>query len=394
MKKLILLICFSIVLTTMVSCESQSVTSNETTPSPQTELKDDIKPKSSIEDLLASKNPILKVKLLNDGSYGTTQYFTSRVIEMLKRNVQIDSANIAAYTYDLKLCFDGYKDICVNTKDGQFWFDEDNKLYAIGSWTNYFDRCILKNINGETLLCSFEKDIIKQRSFLDIDSDGEFDDIQLYYDGDIRLKVKNEDIPVMLAASEDAISSIVPTHQYTCDLLIKEDAAKKQYNFLVGMTYIFTNKYGSTSWLSCYNYKNGELKEIWSSESELQKEITAKDYKSNTLTVDIDGHGSDKKIVLDQEQKELIKSYINMCKNDNEAFRWKDMSFEIHIIPQYAFYDYDKDGEDELLTRGVVCCGNVIILDSLISIYKFGADQITLKDSFFSSYNSSLDDIF
>lgn len=392
MKKLILLICVSIILTTMVSCENHSDTSNSTPR--QAELQVDIKLKSSIEDLLASKNPILKVKWLNGGSYGTTQYFTSRVIEMLKRNVQIDCANIAAYTYDLKLCFDGYKDICVNTKDGQFWFDEDNKLYAIGSWINYFDRCNLKEVNGETLLCSFEKDIIKQRSFMDIDSDGQFDDIQLYYDGDIRLKVKGEDVPVLLAASEDAISSIVPSNQYTCNLVIKEEASKKHYGFLVGITYEFTNKYGSTSWLSCYNYKNGELKEIWSSESERQKEITAKYYKNNNLTVDIYGHGSGKKIILDQEQKELIKSYINECKNDNEAFSWKDMSFETRIIPQYVFYDYDKDGEDELITRGVVCCGNNIILDSLMSIYEFGADQITLKDSFFSSYNTSLDNIF
>lgn len=395
MKKLILLICVSIILTTMVSCESQSDTGNKATPSMQTALKNDIQLKSSIEDLLASENSILKVKWLNGGSYDTTQYFSSRVVEMLKRNTPIDSSNIAAKTYDLQLCFDGYKNICVNTKDGEFWFDEGSKVYSISSWTNYFERCILKEVNGEILLCSFEKDIINQHSFLDIDSDGKFDDIQLYYDGDIRLKIKNEDIPVMLAASEDAISSVIPSNHYTCNLIIKEDAAKKHYGFLVGITYEFTNKYGATSWLSYYNYQNGELKKIWSSDSELQKNILVKDYRNGTLTVNINNHSNDNKIVLDKEQKEALQSYINDSKKNDGAFSLKDIYFESLIIPRYILHDYDKDGEDELITRMYVVGGpGLAIGDSLISVYKFGADKIVLKDSFFSSYNSSLNDIF
>lgn len=231
MKKLILLICVYIVLTIMVSCESQSVTSNKSTPSMQTELQDDINLKSSIKDLLASENPILKVKWLNGGSYGTTQYFTSRVIEMLKRNAAIGPESTVGNTYDLKLCFDGYKDICLNTKDGQFWFDKDNKVYGIDSWTNYFDRCLLKEVNGKTLYCSFEKNLLQQHSSMDLDADGECDDVQLYYDGDIRLKVKNNDVPVMLGVDQNAISSIVPSNQYTFNLLIKEDSVKNNMGF-------------------------------------------------------------------------------------------------------------------------------------------------------------------
>lgn len=53
---------------------------------------------------------------------------------------------------------------------------------------------------------------------MDVDNDGDADDVLLYYDGDIRLKVKDSDVPVLLAASRDAVSSNIPSNQFICNL--------------------------------------------------------------------------------------------------------------------------------------------------------------------------------
>jgi len=176
---------------------------------------------------------------------------------------------------------------------------------------------------------------------------------------------------------------------------MKEDPYNNKYQFLVGITYSFTNKYGSTSWLSCYEYKNGSLEKTWSSDNELRLKIKAVDYKKGILIVNISRQENLKKIVLNDEQKEAVQKYKKYLEDKNETFSWQDITFESYITPQYKFYDYDNDGQDELITYSVVQGGPCLSLGDLyFSIYRFTYSGITLEDSFFGSCNKTFEEKF
>ena len=397
MKRIYTICCVLALVTVLTGCsQSDHVKLDATVHTPQTQLKNQIKLKDNVKDLVNQNNVNLKIQQRNGSFYRATQYFTVRVIEMLKRFSPINQIENDQKTYDLKLSFEGYEDICMNSQIGLFWFEGESQIYGIDSWPDkYWNRYILKEINGEIMYSSFERDIIEQHSYIDVDKDGKFDDVLLYYDGDIRLKVKDFDVPVLFGVNQEAISNIVPSNQYNCNLYIKEDPANNSYQFLVGITYSFTNKYGSTSWLSCYEYSNGTLEKTWSSDKELHQEIKAADYKNGILTVNISGQENPKKIILNDEQKEAMQKYRKSLEDKNEKFSWLDITFESYIMPQYKFYDYNNDGENELITYSVVQGGPYLCLvDLYYSVYEFTSGGIALKDSFFASYNKSRDKVF
>ncbi len=352
--------------------------------------------KDNIKDLVTQNSVCLKIQQRNGNCYKAAHYFTTRVIEMLKRFNPINQMENNQTTYDLKLYFEGYKDICMNSQTGLFWFVGENQRYGIDSWSEeYWKRYVMKEINSEIMYSSFEKNIMKQNSDIDVDNDGKADDVLLYYDGDIRLKVKDSDMPVLLGASRDAVSNIIPTNRYICNLFIKADSVNTVYQFLIGITYSFTNKYGSTSWLSCYEYKNGTLDKTWSSDNVLGQEIKTTGYKNGVLTVKINGLKDTKEIILNDEQKEEMRKYEKDLKDKNEKFSWQDITFQSYDMPQYRFYDYDNDGEDELVTYSVVQGGPcLLITDLYYSVYEFTSDGIALKDSFFGSYNKTISKVF
>lgn len=394
MERIYSLGCILALITLLTGCSQNGyVKSNAAVHTPQTQLQNQIKLKDNVIELVNQNNVTLKVQQRNGNCYKAAQYFTVRVIEMLKRFSPINQMENGQKTYDLKLCFEGYKDICLNSQTGLFWFEGENQVYGVDSWSGeYWKRYVLKEINGEIMYSSFERDIIEQNSYMDVDKDGKADDVLLYYDGDIRLKVKDSDVPVLLGANQDAVLSIVPSNQYNCNLFIKEDLVNNRYQFLVGITYSFTNKYGSTSWLSCYEYKNGTLEKTWSSDNELKREIKATDYKDGILTVNISGQKNPKKMILNDEQREAMQKYKKSLEDKNEKPSWQDIAFVLLIMPQYRLYDYDNDGEDEIITYFVVQGGppSLCIGDVYYSVYKFTYGGIALQDSFFGSYNKAL----
>ncbi|MCR4434753.1 MAG: hypothetical protein QHH06_04035 [Clostridiales bacterium] len=392
MKKLLSLCCILISLILLTGCQMV----NTAVPALQTQSREQKELKDSMSDLAGEKNPELKIKRLNGGNYKATPYFAARVVEMLERNSPLEQGMADPTSWDIKLSFAGYKDICMDTQNGRFWFDGENRMYGIDQWSDrYWNRCVLKEINGEVMVASFERDIIEQSCSMDVNGDGKNDDVELYYDGDIRLKIKDEDLPVLLAANGDAISSIAPGNQYICHLYIRKDPTKKRCQFMAGITYSFTNKYGSTSWLVCYQYQDGKLEKTWSSDGELQREIKVGDYQNGALTLHIGGQKAAKKILLDRDEMSVLQNYKKDLESKNEKFDWDKISFLFLIMPQYTFYDYDKDGEDELITRTIVGGGPCLSIgDSLYSIYEFTGEGIILKDSFFGSYNHTLTGLF
>jgi hypothetical protein len=112
---------------------------------------------------LGQNNAILKIKQRDGNYYKAAQYFTVRIIEMLRRFSPINQIEDHQKACDLKLSFEGYKDICMNSQTGMFWFEGESQIYGIDFWSDYWNRYIMKEINGEIIYSSFERDIIKQR---------------------------------------------------------------------------------------------------------------------------------------------------------------------------------------------------------------------------------------
>ncbi len=348
--------------------------------------------KNNLTDLLNEKAPQLKIKIGNGSSFKATQYMVGRILEMFNRTIPAPTADKSEkIECDVKLSFDGFEDIDLNSKTGHFWFDGESTSYTIDSWSDqYFKRIMLKEIDGQVMYDSFEKDILQQNTMTDVDSDGTPDEIKLYYDGDIRMKVKDQDIPVVFGAISNAVSSNVPSCRYACNLSIKGNP--NLYQFLIGIEFAFVNKYGSSSIIKSFQYENGQLKEAWSSENELKKEIKVRNLNGNNLEIILGDKLRTMK--LDNDEMSYLKDYMNSCKENNTEFNWDNVGFYFPLTIQNVRLDYNNDKVDELVTKTALSSGSIGIKDILFSVYTFTDEGLSLKDLFFASSNNSLEKLF
>lgn len=371
----------------LVSCSNKI--DSEETPEITKELKD------NINELFSESNLRLKIKQSNAKYHSATSEFTLRILNKLKENrVYTPYVDINDINYDIVLKFDGYKEIFLNTDEEIFWFDDANEIYEMNNWsTKFWNRYILKEVNGEILYHSFEKDVI-ERTYIDVDNDEELDDVSLYYDGDIRLKVKDTEVIFMPDVEEEMISSLIASNTLESHLYIRSNEKDNSIRFLVGSTYSHTNKYGTTSWLTYYEYKDGIINKEWDSEDILSGEIIVHDYKDDILKVYITSYDLLIDVKLTQEEIEELTQYINYLDENNKSFIGKEDYLFFAVMPQYKFYDYDNDGEDELITRSYIRGGAAGITDNLISVYTFTGEGVVLKDVFLGRDNNELADIF
>lgn len=217
--------------------------------------------------------------------------------------------------------------------------------------------------------------IINKVDKVDIDEDETYDNIILFFKDGVRLKVKDRVILVLDVEDEKQIFDSIHSDQYIFNIYTSGN------KILVGYTYHFTQKYGSTSQLKCYEYASGELKEIWSSLKELDRRIIIDNYNEANNCINVSIANEKKKIVLDNEDEQ---NYLGFTKRLKEAGRSK-FEMEFRIIPEYVFSDIDKDGNKELITRSVVTFGACPITEAYYSVYKFSGKGIEKLESWFGS---------
>lgn len=206
----------------------------------------------------------------------------------------------------------------------------------------------------------------------DVDNDGIYDEVMLYFDDEVKIKVKNSEVTVLSGVSYNQIFDSIISDQYICEIYVKGN------KILIGIAYSYTNKYGSTAELYCYEYKNEELEVIWSSQKELEKNILIRDYeeKNNTINVLIDGEK--KKIVLDDEDEE---SYISFTKHLQES-GLTQFEMEFRLITDYTL---TNPNYDEIVTRAVVIFGACPITETYYSVYTFSEEGMKKIESWFGS---------
>lgn len=228
--------------------------------------------------------------------------------------------------------------------------------------------------------------IINQVQAVDVENDGLSDDVFLfYYDNYIVLQVKDGYEKLVIVDNEDQLFGDNLGDHYNCNLYVKSNKV------LVCITYEGTNKYGSTSWIYCYEHQDGNLNRIWDSEELLKRNVFIDDYDDKDNIIKVVVGDAKKEMVVDEEDEEMFLAFINsLLDNGNES-----PEFSFSITPSYIMYDYNNDNVDELVTRTVVPFGACPITGHYITIYEFSDKGIIELDSFFSSSNPKLtQDIF
>ncbi|MBO8155441.1 MAG: hypothetical protein H0Z32_03175 [Bacillaceae bacterium] len=321
--------------------------------------------KTGLNHLLQEESYLLSVQQKGGKPYPATDEFTSLILEILKRG-EITEHNEPLANYDVAFMFEGFQPIFFSIEQKKFSFN-DGKVYRLTQWNKkQWSRYILKEINGEVMYDTFEKDILKQTTIADVNEDGEDDHVALYYNGDLRLKVHDADVMVMPDLTEHAISSIIPSHQFQHDLKIKDQ------RFLVGTTYHFTNKYGSTSFLDVFRYEDGQLIREWSSE-DLSDVFEIKAKEGQVLHIEDTHNGELVKISLQEHDQKLLETKEKLDKE----------YFYVQHVTNYKFYDADRDGEEEVIVLIHAGHSTSQFSKSLFQIYDFNQNGIQYQKSVF-----------
>lgn len=341
--------------------------------------------------LISQEAPELRIKQTGGSYYPATEAFTERLLAELKNYSLEEGQQDAGKNSDVVLSFKGYQNINLNSKEGYFWFENEQQVYRITGWSSVlWDRYVLKEIDGQITYYSFEKDILG-RSFINLYQETEADKVLLYYDGHIRLQVKDKAVTVLSYIEEDWIESLIASNQIVNQLYIKENPEDRKSLLLVGSTYSHTNKYGSTSWLSCYEYDGKELKEIWNIAKMLSSVIKVKAYDNGILTLEIKELGKELKIKLTQDEISNLDDYLKSLQLAGEKFIGKEDYEFFAAMPRYKFLDYNCDGNEELVASLYMRGGAPGITENIYFIYDFTKEGIKLVDVLPARENLKID---
>jgi len=337
---------------------------------------------NNIDSLISNKTSELRIKQGEGQFYNTSKEFRERIQEKLSNYKNVESNEEFNSDYDLILKFDDYEQLFFNTENGFFWFEDSEIFYEAEKWNKeLWNRHILKEIDGEIIYHSFGRDIIEQMSYIDLDQDNSFDDkIILYYDGDIRLQVKEIDVGILADIEPDIVESKIPSNMIESHLYIQENERNNSYMITAGSTYSFVNRIGSLSWIRSYLYKDNKLVELWNSEDVVLSKIIVKDLKEDVLTLYIENLNTDIGIKLTPDEKSNLKEYLESLEEINEEFIGMEQYEFFSGITQYAFYDYNKDGKEELMINLYMRGGASGITRRIVSIYDVSGEEVKFLD--------------
>lgn len=211
----------------------------------------------------------------------------------------------------------------------------------------------------------------------DVNHDGNLDEILLYYnDEQVLLKINDATTVIMKVDNREQVFANNSSDHYSCELNVNGSSV------VVGVTYAYTNKYGSTSWINSYTYESNEIKKVWSSDDLLKKTIHIDHYDKEKKIIYVKCDNVIKEMVLDDVSEKTFMKYTTfLLDNDSEL----EMNFRIN--PEYKIIESGNTKNDNLIIRTVTAFGACPINDIYISIYELTSEGIVEVDSFFSSFD-------
>lgn len=237
-----------------------------------------------------------------------------------------------------------------------------------------------------SLTCCENKKIIKQVENVDIDGDGVYDSIMLYYKDGVILKVNNTELFIYEVDIDQIFDDVTP-NRYECKQVFDIYINK---NKILIASIVATNKFGTSSTLNCYEYSSGKLNEIWSSDEELNKSIIVESYQKDKNCINVLVGEKKKKIILNDEEEE---EYLTFTKNLSEHDGINKYEMDFILVTNYALQDINNDGNKEIITESRSTFGASFISCIYYSIYEFSSNGIKELESWFNSAQSNKADM-
>ncbi len=227
------------------------------------------------------------------------------------------------------------------------------------------------------LISYMPNNVIYKVSTSDVNNDGDFDNILLYYDDEeVLLKINDAISVITKVDNRNQVFAMDLNDHYDFELNINGSS------IVVGLTYSYTNKYGSTSWLQSYTYDSDGIKKVWDSDELLKREIHIDHYEKGEKTLYVNVNNELKEIILDDVSgKAYIKYTTFLLDNDSELVA------DFRINPEYRILRSSTIENNNLIIRTVTTFGSSPISDSYISIYELTNEGVVEIDNFFSSFD-------
>lgn len=212
----------------------------------------------------------------------------------------------------------------------------------------------------------------------DVDGDHVADHISLDYDKNwVVLNVKDTILNLHEVNNREEIFGNNPDNLYTYKLFIEGS------KILIGRSYSFVNQFGTMVWLECYDYKNGELNQLWSSSEALDHTFEVIEFDLVNSFVSVLDHEQVKRINISSDQLDELKEFANFYEDNSVEIP----EMELKLMTSYSVYDINGDGYDELVTKTAAILGASSLSDFYSEVYTFNNDGILKIDSWFNSNN-------
>ena len=216
--------------------------------------------------------------------------------------------------------------------------------------------------------------VITQIQDFDINGDKNLDTIKLVLTKKkkVVLQVNSSVGDVFSVSNEKQILGDDYKDKFTCELYVTNNIV------LVGYTYSFTNKYGSTAEIKCYQYKSNTLKlvESFPSVSEELELLSSNQSRPNEIQIKTDL--GNRKIVLSEEETKDYLDYTAKLKQTGLK-----PEFMCTAMPEYKVKK--NKSYIEFVTKRIVTCGPCPLNPVYFQKYLIQNGQVKKVDCWFDS---------
>ncbi len=323
---------------------------SEVNKSPQVVVKDTNHVlKEGMDNLLNEDNYSLKVRLIEGDFYQASDYFTSRIIELLSRDLEPVWKDNTINEHQVELKFEGYQTIFINTELETYWFEDSSEIFSAKGIEELWNRYIVKIINHQPIFHDFEKAILSRIDYY-YDEHNVKRDALLFYDGDIRLRVGEDEI--ILQKHSNIMENYGNNIRYNSDNL-KINASLEYIDSLRLLMYIYLD--GSHTYIKFYRYLDNQIVEVFSSD-DINIEVDISRIKTGIVDMIFPFSGIIKELKLTNKEIEFYKKTI-------QDFREREINIDedklelikdniVFIEREVMFLDVDDDDVLELILIG------------------------------------------
>lgn len=355
--------------------------------------------KSGLKTLLDEDSYSLEIQYNGGRFIKANEYFAYRLLQLLSNDLEPEWKDRTIDNYQIALKFEDYKEIHINTDSEIFYFKGEEEIYSAKGFKDLWERYIIKLIDDEPTYCEFEKTVFTEIN-RDINGDEKIDDVLLFYDGDIRLRVN--DTELVLDKAQYLGPTFMSGKQYYSHSPL--DSVNLEYieelDLLMYTVESFSIR-GPFTNISFYKYKNGMINKIWSN-FDINCQLKKIDFDKGTI--DISFPFANRNYETNLNNEELKRSQLIISELKTAGVKIDDKYIDnikeniISSANHVLFKDYDSDGTLELILLGrihtVGASTPIYLEDRIIFIFDLFSDSIECTDILFERDLDNTNNLF